>query len=63
MSIEISYNCFNSPKVYKVVNHPTKPYVRKYNRTVDGSMTMYEAHWRAAYANKPFEISNLFKDD
>jgi hypothetical protein len=49
-------------KHYKVVKHPTKPYVRNYKREVPGGVSFMEAVFDAHYATAFADYPKLFED-
>ena len=53
------------PKHYKVVRHPTKPYVRNYKRPVKGGLSLLEAVFSCVYAQPECRMSypSLYRDE
>jgi hypothetical protein len=49
-------------KHYKVVKHPTKPYVRNYKREVPGGVSFLQAMLDVHYATSFADGSKLFED-
>jgi hypothetical protein len=51
---------FTFYKHYKVVKHPTKPYVRNYKRQVKGGLSLIDAVFACIYAQP--EFNQLYPD-